>query len=69
MKVDQHNFLLRSGHARLTLTFTRDGHLVTTHEYDRALVKGVSVTVDRAEVDALSKWLIESLSVAPYPKD
>lgn len=65
--VDSHTFQITSGHARLTLTFTRSGHMVTTHEYDSALVKRVSVSVDHEEIQALSKWLIDNLAIKPYP--
>jgi hypothetical protein len=52
----------------MTLTFTRDGHLVTTHEYGAALVKRVSVQADRQEVAELGAWIADNLKVEPYPR-
>lgn len=55
MIVNSYTFQITTQAARLTLTFTRDGRLVTTHEYGGALVKRVSVIADRAEIKELAK--------------
>lgn len=65
--VNSYTFQLQTAAARLTLTFTRDGRIVTTSEYGGALVKRVSVVAGRDEIIELVHWLEDNLKVAPYP--
>lgn len=66
-KINDYTFMFRSGNARLTLTFTRDGNMVTTSEYQSALVKRVGVQATRQEMIEFSKRLVDNLAVEPYP--
>lgn len=62
-----HTFQVTTASARLTLTFSRDGRVVTTHEYGGALIKRVSVVASRKEAAELVDWLQDNLKVAPWP--
>ena len=70
MVINSHTVMIKSGNARMTVTFTTDKNLVTTHEYDRALVKRVSVVADKAEALEILIWLANNLgyTVAPTPQ-
>lgn len=63
--VNQYTFQVQSGAARMTMTFTRNGQLVTTHEYGGTLVKRVGVTASRDEVEDMSAWLLDNMKVPP----
>jgi len=65
--VNSYTFQITTQSARLTLTFTRDGRLVTTSEYAGALVKRVGVIADRDEIKELAKWLADNMKVKPFP--
>jgi len=71
MIINSHTAMIKSGVARMTLTFTTDKNLVTTHEYGRALVKRVSVVADKTEATELLMWLANNLgySAAPIKHD
>lgn len=62
MKINGYTFQISSGPARLTLTYTNSGTLVTTHEYGGALVKRVSVQGTVEETRDLHAWLGENLA-------
>lgn len=70
MIINSHTAMIKSGEARMTVTFTTDKNLVTTHEYQRALVKRVSVVADKAEALELLIWLANNLgyTVTPTPQ-
>lgn len=61
MKINGHTFAVSSSAARLTLTYTHGGALITTHEYGGALIKRASVQFNPEEVAGLYAWLGENL--------
>lgn len=67
IKANEYTFIFRTGTARLMFTFTRSGDLVTTSEYQGALVKRVGMQISRDEVKEFADFIASNLKVEPYP--